>query len=300
MSEGIALRKAGITKPILVLHPQLINFEVAIQHHLELAIYNFETLQFLQNLQRGLNNPITVHIKFDTGLHRLGFDTKDTAQILDILKSLSKINVKGLFSHLAASEDMKEAFFTERQLYMFKEVSQVFSQHYPNILKHLCNTSGVLNYPKAHLDMVRVGIGFYGFDNTQDNEHSLENVLTLQSIISQVKTLCKGESVGYNRAFVCEKSTKIAIIPIGHNDGISRLLGNTGSFYIQNTPCRIIGNVCMDMIMIDISHIKDCKIGDKVIIFNCQKHVEKIASQTQTITYEVLTGIGQRVYREMV
>ena len=300
VSEGVLLRKNGITCPILVLHPQLVNFKTAAKYDLELTIYNFESLFFLQKLASEINTTIQIHIKIDTQLHRLGFDAQEHAKILALLEKIYNVQIKGVFSHLAASEDLQERDFTEKQIRLFREVSKKFLKQYPCLIRHLCNTSGVLNFPAAHFDMVRVGIGLYGFDNTDDNQHQLKNVLSLYAPISQIKTVKKGESIGYNRGFFCTKDMKIGVVPIGHNDGISRLLGkDVGFFYVQNIPCKIVGNVCMDMVMIDLCEVKNCKVGDKVVIFNTQKHVNDLAAKAQTISYEILTGIGQRVQRTL-
>ena len=167
-------------------------------------------------------------------------------------------------------------------------------------MMHMTNTSGIINYPQAHFDMVRLGIGLYGFANNEEENLKLRNVLSLKSIISQISEIKKGESVGYNRAFKASKYLKTATIPIGHADGISRRLGNgKGYVQIKNKKAMIVGNVCMDMIMVDVSDI-DCQEGDEVIIFDTQKTVEELAKNSDTISYELLTAISQRVRRKVV
>lgn len=299
--EGIFLRKNGITIPILVLHPQISNFKKAIQYNLELTIYNFESLFFLRKITNQITENANIHLKIDTGLHRLGFDEESKFEILKTLKKNPKIQIKGIFSHLAASEDLQKQTFTKRQIQLFQKIATFFLEHYPNTIRHLCNTSGTLNFPQAHFDMVRIGMGLYGFDNTTNNQHKLKNVLSLTSHLSQIKMVKKGESIGYNHGFICEKNMKIGVVPMGHHDGIHRALGKgKGVFYVKNTPCKIVGNVCMDMLMIDLCEVKNCKVGDSVIIFNTQKQVVDLAKKNQTIPYEMLTGIGKRVARVFV
>ncbi len=297
--EGIALRNAGIKTPILVLHPQIQNLELIIKHQLEPNLYNFTiftAFSALADAKLLLNYPI--HIKFNTGLNRIGFWHTDVPKIISELKKTNHIKVVSLFSHLAASDDIEEEKFTTGQINDFTAISKQFYTHleYEPML-HMLNTSGILNYPQAKFDMVRLGIGLYGFANDEKESALLKNVLTLKSIISQIHFIKKGESVGYNRAFIAEKQMKSATIPIGHADGISRTLGN-GNFFVvvNNQKAPIIGNVCMDMIMIDITEI-DCDEGDEVIIFNSQETVEEIALKSNTISYEILTSISQRIKR---
>ena len=297
--EGIALRQAGIETPILVLHPQIQNLELIIAHRLEPNLYNFNILTAflaLADTQILLNYPI--HIKFNTGLNRIGFWHSDVPQIIAVLKATNHIKVASIFSHLAASEDLNEKEFTTNQINDFDYIVQQFYAHlsYKPII-HLLNTSGIINYPQGQFDMVRLGIGLYGFGNDQKETKALKNVVLLKSIISQIHYLEPGESVGYNRAFIAEKPTKTATIPIGHADGISRKLGNKNyAIQINNQKAPIIGNVCMDMIMIDITGI-DCKEGDEIIIFNSQEMVNEMAKKAETISYEILTAISQRVKR---
>lgn len=300
--EGIALRKAGITLPILVLHPQIENFERIITYNLEPNLYNFRTLQaFIQLSQRKKLKNYSVHLKFNTGMNRLGFNESDLSKIIEIIKNEKSIKIISLYSHLAASEDLKEKEFTKNQIALFEKMSSELSNYLPYIpLKHLANTSGILNYPEAQFDMVRLGIGFYGFGNNPMETEKLKNVCTLKTKISQIQILKKGDTVGYNRKFVVEKDTKIAILPIGYADGLNRNLGNSKGFvYIDKQKVPIIGNICMDIIMVDITDIS-CEEGDDVVIFNHQKHVLDFAKITTTIPYEILTSISQRVQRNLI
>jgi alanine racemase len=295
--EGVALREAGIQTPILVLHPHIQNLQSIIDFKLEPALYNFNIFNaFLQLAVEVslLNYPI--HIKFNTGLNRLGFYQTDIPKILTALKQINQVKVQALFSHLAASEDLEEVDFTTNQIISFEKIVQQFNIDlgYTPML-HILNTSGVVNYPNAQFDMVRIGIGLYGFGNDEKETAHLKNTHNLKSIISQIHHIERGETVGYNRAFKAKKATKTATIPVGHADGLSRRLGNKKGFIlINNQKAPIIGNVCMDMIMVDITKI-DCKEGDEVIIFNTQEMIQHIADISETIVYETLTVISPRI-----
>ena len=295
--EGIAIREANIKTPILVLHPQIQNLKAIVDFRLEPNLYNFKIFNaFLKLADEAplMNYPI--HIKFNTGLNRLGFWHTDIPKILTDLKGFTHIKVQSLFSHLAASEDLEEKEFTINQLNSFAYIAQQFYKHlgYEPML-HILNTSGVVNYAKAQFDMVRVGIGLYGFGNDEKETAQLKNTHNLKSIISQIHLIEPGETVGYNRAYVAKSPTKSATIPVGHADGLSRKLGNKKGFVlINNQKAKIIGNVCMDMIMVDVTKI-DCKEGDEVIIFNHQEMIQNIANISETIVYETLTAISQRV-----
>lgn len=297
--EGIALRKSGVETPILVLHPQIQNLELIIAYKLEPNLYNFNILNAflaLAKTQSFIHYPI--HIKFNTGLNRIGFWHNDIPKISAILKATTHLKVTSIFSHLAASEDLNEKEFTTKQVRDFTDIVKQFSAQltYKPII-HLVNTSGIINYPQGQFDMVRLGIGLYGFGNDKKETNALKNVVCLKSIISQIHYVEPGESVGYNRAFIAEKRTKIATIPIGHADGISRKLGNKNyAILINEKKASIIGNVCMDMIMTDVTDI-DCKEGDEIIVFNSQEMVNEMALKSETISYEVLTAISQRVKR---
>ncbi|SEP86256.1 alanine racemase [Hyunsoonleella jejuensis] len=300
-NEGAALRKAGVTKPILVLHTLATNFDVILDNCLEPNLYNAKILdEFIAFAEAENQKEYPVHIKFNTGLNRLGFWETDVAYVVSKLIASKAIKVKSLFSHLAASEDLSERDFTLAQIERFKIISRNFSKAlgYEPLL-HMSNTSGVLNYPEAHFDMVRCGIGLYGYGNAQKESANLKPIASLKTIISQIHKIEKGESVGYNRAFKSEALfTKTATLPIGHADGISRIYGNGKGFVtINGKQAPIIGNVCMDMIMVNVTDI-DCEEGDEVIVFNGNTtSAETLAEGAGTISYELITGISQRVKR---
>ena len=295
--EGIALREAGVETPILVLHPHIQNIASIVEYRLEPCLYNFRIFDaFLKLADEAplMNYPI--HLKFNTGLNRLGFWHTDIPTIIANLKETTHVKVASVFSHLAASEDLEEQDFTINQINNFAYIAQQFYKHlgYEPIL-HILNTSGVINYPKAQFNMVRIGIGLYGFGNDEKETAQLKNTHNLKSIISQIHVIEPGETVGYNRAYTAKRQSKTATIPIGHADGLSRRLGNKkGYVLINNQKAYIIGNVCMDMIMVDITKI-DCTEGDEVIIFNNQEMIQHIADVSETIPYETLTAISQRV-----
>lgn len=300
--EGVALRDAGITTPILVLHPQPINFKIIIDRCLEPSIYNAKVLnEFIRIAEEQSQTNYPVHIKFNTGLNRLGFSENDLDYIISRLKTTKAILTKSLFSHLAASEDTAEKEFTTKQIISFKSIAKEFeskTQYKPWL--HLCNTSGVINYPEAHLDMVRCGIGLYGFGNSDKEDENLKPIASLKSVISQIHKIEKDESVGYNRAYKSKALEKTATIPIGHADGINRIYGNENGFVIINgKKAPIVGNVCMDMIMVNITNI-DCKEGDEVIIFDQKHKAADLAESAQTISYEIITSISQRVKRTYI
>jgi alanine racemase len=297
--EGELLRDAGITTPILVLHPQPTNFKKIIDRCLEPSIYSFKVLnEFIRICEEQSQTNYPVHIKFNTGLNRLGFSGEDVDAIISKLKSTTAIKAKSLFSHLAASEDVNETAFSKHQIEKFTRIAKDFEHkvdYKPWI--HLCNTSGVINYPNAHFDMVRCGIGLYGFGNSAKEDQHLKPIARLKSVVSQIHTIEKGETVGYNRAYKSEGIEKTATIPIGHADGISRIYGKEKGFVIiADKKAPIIGNVCMDMIMVNVTHI-NCNEGDEVIVFDGTHKASTLAEHAHTISYEILTAISQRVKR---
>ena len=302
INEGITLREAGITQPILVLHPQPVNFKALIDHCLEPSIYNSKILnEFIAIASAEKQSDYPIHIKFNTGLNRLGFSEHEVDSIILKLKANKAVKAKSIFSHMAASEDLDEKEFTLNQIKSFKTIAENFTKQvgYKPML-HLCNTSGVLNYPEAHLDMVRCGIGLYGFGNSEKENKHLKPIGTLKTVISQIHTIEKGESVGYNRAFKSDTLLKTATLPIGHADGISRQYGNGKGFVtINDKKAPIVGNVCMDMIMVDVTTI-DCNEGDEVIVFGQNPTAENLASSANTISYELITSISQRVKRVFI
>lgn len=300
LDEGMALRNAGIKTPILVLHPQKATIEKILKHHLEPNIYSINLLNaFIEKATQLKLQNYPIHIKFNTGLNRLGFVEKDIPLISSIINKQKALKITSIFSHIAASEDLNEREFTLHQINRFKVVSTELINQLPNNpFRHMLNTSGIINYAKeAQFDMVRLGIGLFGFGNNNTETAKLKNVITLKSVISQIHIINKGETVGYNRAFKANSTIKTATIPIGHADGISRQFGKGKGFvYINNKKAPIVGNVCMDMIMVNITDI-NCAEGDEVLVYKNQFHIEELAKSINTISYEILTAISQRVNR---
>ena len=296
--EGVQLRNAGVTKPILVLHPQPIHFKTLINSCLAPSIYSFRTLNaFLQEAKKAKITNYPIHLKFNTGLNRLGFIDTDIPQIKNTLKENDTVKITSIFSHLAASDDGNEEEFTQKQIELFKQIKSNFEAFDSSIFYHLVNTSGILNYPEAHFNMVRCGIGLYGFGNDKKHDKQLQPIASLKSVISQIHTLQKGESLGYNRAFIATKITQTATIPIGHADGISRQYGNGNGFVIiNNEKASIIGNVCMDMVMVNVTNI-NCNEGDTVIIYDGNHTAIEFSKTIGSISYEIITATSQRIKR---
>ncbi|HAT77297.1 MAG TPA: alanine racemase, partial [Flavobacterium sp.] len=228
----------------------------------------------------------------------LGFSAENLDELIAILKDNKFVSVKSILSHLATSDDLKHQDFAHSQIDLFENLSSKLRNELQiKPIRHILNTSGISNFPEAQYDMVRLGIGLYGISNDAEEQKYLENVGTLKSIISQIRTILAGESVGYGRRFIAEKTTKIATIPIGYADGISRHWGNgVGFVTINNQKATIVGSICMDMLMVNCSNIQ-CKEGDEVIVFGESPTVIFMANQLQTIPYEILTSISQRVKR---
>ena len=300
--EGVRLRKAGITSPILILNPQPVNYPQIIEHCLEPNLYSARTLQLFIGLaekQKQHNYP--VHIKFNTGMNRLGFTEANYHHITESLKQTESVKVVSAFTHLAASENWKEREFTLSQIYKFKELAgKLIKDIGYEPLLHLCNTSAIFNYPSAAFSMVRSGLGLYGFANDENLNKKLKPVATFKTIISQIQYLEKGDSVGYGRAFKAEKTGKTATLPVGHADGIKRIYGHKkAGVFINEQYAPIVGTVCMDSIMVDVTGI-DCNEGDEVIIFGGPQQASDLAAKGGTVTYELITGISQRVKRLII
>ena len=297
--EGISLKNAGIRVPIMVLNPETTSFAAIIQHHLEPEIYSVKGLKaFLKIAEQKKLKHFPIHIKIDTGMHRLGFEEENLDDLIQILKGNETVQIKSILSHMATSDDLNHDAFSKSQIALFEKLStQIQIELNIKPILHILNTSGITNYPEAQYDMVRLGIGLYGISNDEEEQKELENVGTLKSVISQIRTIDKGESVGYGRRFIADRSTKVATIPIGYADGIRRSWGNgVGYVTINGKQAKIIGSICMDMLMVDVTDI-DCKEGNTVIVFGENPTVPFMAKELNTIPYEILTSISQRVKR---
>lgn len=297
--EGISLKSAGINVPIMVMNPETTSFSAIIQHQLEPEIYSIKGLKaFLKIAELKKLKHFPIHLKIDTGMHRLGFEEEQLSELIAILKGNETVQIKSILSHLATSDDLKHDAFAKSQIALFEQFSdQLMTELKIKPIRHILNTSGISNYPDAQYDMVRLGIGLYGISNDEEEQKFLENVGTLKSVISQIRTIEAGESVGYGRRFMADKTTKIATIPIGYADGIRRSWGNeVGYVVINGKEAKIVGSVCMDMLMVNVTEI-DCKEGQSVVIFGENPTVTLMAKALNTIPYEILTGISQRVKR---
>ncbi|NTE01983.1 bifunctional UDP-N-acetylmuramoyl-tripeptide:D-alanyl-D-alanine ligase/alanine racemase [Agrobacterium tumefaciens] len=296
--EGIALRKAGITLPIMVMSPEESAFEAIIKHHLEPEIYSLEILNsFLNAIPKDvLNYP--VHLKIDSGMHRLGFDQTEVDDLSKLLVNNAQISVQSIFSHLVASGEAEHDGFTREQMNTFDVVSKkiIGVLGYKPLL-HIANTSGISRWPDSQLDMVRLGIGLYGCDTALYRNQGLQTVMVLKTTITQVKSIAPGESVGYSRKGWMPNGGKIATVKIGYADGYSRAFGNgIGKMLVNGQLVPTIGAICMDMTMLDITGL-DVSAGDEAIVFNHEHTIMQLASDTATIPYEILTNISQRVKR---
>ncbi|PKA82985.1 alanine racemase [Ulvibacter sp. MAR_2010_11] len=297
--EGETLRNAGIETPILVLHPLPVNFDLIVNRCMEPSVYSHKILKdFINYAESQKQHNYPIHLKFNTGLNRLGFRKEDIPKIIETLSRTESVSVKSVFSHLAASEDEAERNFTIAQIDEFRNISEaIIRQLGYKPLLHTVNTSGILNYPEAQFDMVRTGIGLYGFGNNPSENINLKPVATLKTVISQIHTIKEGENVGYNMGFKARETTRTATLPIGHADGISRAFGKgVGWVLINGAKAPIVGNVCMDMIMVDITHIS-CEEGDEAIVFGETSTAETLSEAINSIPYELLTAISQRVKR---
>ena len=300
--EGVELRKAGISAPIMIMNPDEQSYDAILKHSLEPEIYNFRSLRMLEETIKSNilpdNKPVKVHIKLDTGMHRLGFLPEEIDSLINRLSGNRAIYVQSVFSHLAASEDPQEDDFTRYQISQFENMAEKFKKHLRhNIQMHILNSAGISRFPEAQFDMVRLGISLYGVPTVENEKEKLENVSTLKSTISQIKTIRQGETIGYNRTAKADKEMTIAIIPIGYADGLNRKLSNgNGRVYINGIAAPVVGNVCMDMCMIDITGI-EAQEGTDVIIFGTEHPISEMASAIGTIPYEVLTSISRRVKR---
>lgn len=302
VDEGVELRKAGIKLPIMVMSPEEYSFDLMIKHQLEPEIFSFRTLTMLEKaIQRNVlpqNKPVKVHIKFDTGMRRLGFEKSDIPELLERLNQSSLIYVQSVFSHLAGSDKPELDDFTRGQISLFKEICEEFRQNVPHpVMTHILNSAGIIRFPEARFDMVRLGIGLYGIGSDHETDKSLRQVTSLRSEIAQIRNIHPGDSVGYNRSFIADKDMKIATVSVGYADGLFRNLGNgNSSLWVKDKPAPIIGDICMDMCMIDITNV-DVNEGDPVIIFNPEHAVSELAKAAGTIPYEILSRISRRVKR---
>ncbi len=300
--EGVILRKSGITTPIIVLNPEVGGFEELMTYRLEPEVYNFRILKayIKEAKQAGIVN-YPVHLKVDTGMHRLGITKDDVPELIELMKSQNAVRLQSIFSHLAASESWDFDDFTTTQITTFKNISGAIQSAFDyHIMKHILNSAGIERFPEEQMDMVRLGISLYGI--SASGLDGLRNVCTLKTTVLQIKNIGGGETVGYGRKGKIETDSRIATIRIGYADGLSRKFGNgVGKVYVNGQFAPIVGNICMDLTMIDVTGI-EVQEGDSVVIFGQEHSILDVANSIDTIPYEVLTSVSQRVkhiyYRE--
>ncbi len=296
--EGADLREAGITANIMIMNPETTSFKMLFDYRLEPEVFSFSLLEQLIRAaeKEGITN-FPIHIKLDTGMHRLGFNPeKDMPQLIERLKRQTALVPCSVFSHFVGSDGDEFDAFSRHQFDLFDRASQQLQAAYHHkIIRHICNSAGIEHFPEYHLDMVRLGLGLYGINAR--NNHILNNVATLKTTILQIREVPKGDSIGYSRRTILDRNSRIAAIPIGYADGLNRHLGNRGCYCLVNgQKAYYVGNICMDVCMIDVTGI-ECKEGDQVEIFGDNLSVTVLSDALGTIPYEVLTGVSNRVQR---
>ncbi|MDR2564431.1 MAG: alanine racemase [Prevotellaceae bacterium] len=297
--EGVELREAGIRTPIVVLNADPDSFDTMVAHRLEPEIYNFRSLrEFVVSVARAGASDYPVHLKLDTGMHRLGFAEYELPELCIALTGYKELKIASIFSHLAASDEALHDDFTEEQIAAFRRGCEMLEKAVGHtVIKHILNSSGIERFPHAQFDMVRLGLGLYGIGSSAESREKLQNTGTLSSAIVQIKQVPAHDTVGYGRRGKTTENKRIATVPIGYADGLNRKLScGAGYFMVNGKPAPIIGNICMDSCMIDVTEI-EAEEGDRVIIFGNKPSVSEIAETIGTIPYEVLTSISQRVKR---
>ena len=300
--EGVELRRAGITLPIIIMDPEVAALDLILENNLQPNIYSFQVLENIISAaeSKGLEG-IPVHIKIDSGMHRLGFYREDMSKLAARLNEQKAIQVTSIFSHLAGSDEAQFDAFTHEQAAYFKECAESLVASLPNRpLLHICNTAGIERFPEHHMDMCRLGIGMYGFSFLSpfaSSPYRPKNVCTLKTTILSIKTVNAGETIGYGRHTTLDSPRQIAVIPIGYADGFDRRFSNYGGeVVVRGKRCPVVGNVCMDQAMIDITGT-DAQVGDIAEIFGEHLPIAEIANKLGTISYEILTSISHRVQR---
>ena len=295
--EGADLRKAGIGSSIIIMNPEVTAFKTMFDYRLEPEVYSFHLLEeLIKAAEREGATNCPIHIKIDTGMHRLGFDPADMPRLIERLKRQSAVIPHSVFSHLVGSDAERFDAFTRHQIETFEQAAAELQAGFSHkILRHICNTAGIQRYPGAQFDMVRLGIGLYGIDPFTNQ--MLHNVTTLKTTILQIHDVPADETVGYSRKGVLNRNSRIAALPIGYADGLNRHLGNGKGYCLVNgQKAPYVGNICMDVCMIDVTDI-DCKEGDKAIIFGDELPVTVLSDILDTIPYEILTSVSERVKR---
>lgn len=297
--EGVELRKNGIHLPIMVMNPSEESFSLLAEYNLEPAVYSFEILQKLTDFCENEHLSLKVHLEFDTGMRRLGFEPQEASVLLGILQKAPFLKVASLMSHLAAADEEQHDDFSLKQIHTFQKITQIFEKKLPyKFLRHILNSPGIVRFSEYQMDMVRLGIGLYGVEAGGKFQESLQPISRLKTVISQIKTISKTDTVGYGRKGKVNQKSRIGIIAIGYADGLSRAFSNgVGKVKIRGKLVPILGNVCMDMTMIDLSQVPDAQVGDEVVIFDETHTIQTLAQAIGTIPYEILTNVSERVKR---
>ncbi|MBI3233058.1 MAG: bifunctional UDP-N-acetylmuramoyl-tripeptide:D-alanyl-D-alanine ligase/alanine racemase [Bacteroidetes bacterium] len=296
--EGVMLRNAGITLPIMVMNASVKAFKLMLDFEIEPTIYSLEMLRSLVSFIQYTSKKIGVHLEFETGMNRLGISTDELDEVIAILQNHPQIDIKSAFTHMASADDATDDDFTQKQLLSFKEVhTKLCDALKKNILSHAANTAGITRFNGYNLGMARLGIGLHGIDPSAEIQDHLKPVSRLKSIVTQVRRVKKGESIGYNRKTKAEQDFNMAVVAIGYADGLNRMLSNRKcKLYINGVACDIVGNICMDMCMIDLGEL-NLHEGQEVIIFENVEQLQAMAQTCETIIYEILTGISERITR---
>lgn len=296
--EGIELRRNGIQLPIMVMNPYPASFDIIMDYDLEPEIYNFRMLSMASDLAEERNSQMSIHIKVDTGMSRLGFFNSEAEELGKKLSQNPGLRIKSVFSHLVAGEDEGEESFTRKQIQRYEDFCATLQNYGINgYLKHICNTAGIINYPESHYDMVRLGLGLYGIDTTEKARYNLANVLSFKTVVAQIKEISPDDTIGYNRKGRLPNGGKIATLMAGYADGIKMSLSNgNGAVVINGKKAPIVGKICMDMFMVDVTGI-EVEEGDEAVIFGDNPDIKQVAYDAETIPYDILSGIPPRVKR---
>lgn len=299
--EGVELRKAGIILPIMVMSPEEHSFDAMLNYDLEPEIFSFRVLSLLEEAIQRIDRDqrkVKIHLKIDTGMRRLGFSLEELETLAERIRNNPLLEVQSVFSHLAASENPVHDEFTRRQFDAFEQACNLLRLGLGHGFdRHILNSAGILRFPEAHYEMVRLGIGIYGMAPDGGENEKLSTVLALKSNLSQLRMVAAGESVGYNRRSIVDKDTLLGVVPVGYADGLPRSLSNgRGHLFFQGKAVPVVGDVCMDMCMIDLTGFQAAE-GDPVIVFDSQQSLGELSAAADTIPYEILTRISRRVKR---
>lgn len=297
-SEGVVLRQSGVKLPILVLNPDPESYVDCMEHGLEPTVFTFRQLDRLVRdlILNGVQH-FPIHIEMDTGMRRLGFEPSEIKTLVEYIKAQPEVHLKSVFTHFAESDNLEDQSMSLQQIEVFSSVKNEVQKSFSHpVLFHMANSDAILNFPTSHFDMVRIGLGMFGITHSPSTR--LEPVLAWKSVISQIKKVHVGESVGYSRSFVATQDTTIAILPLGYADGFPRCLSNgNGVVRIQGVWCPTVGRVCMDMLMLDVTSLPNVQEGDEAVIFDDVPSMLAMAQRMNTIPYELMTGISDRVHR---